>query len=318
MSLKVRRGFTLIELLVVIAIIAILAGLVIVASGAMMKQAKSTKDMGNHRTIGSATWSFATDNKGTLLHPRIEPTDDNQSTQEEIDRFWVASHGDDNNGNARVETVTNSGGEEIKVELLTALTDGAAYQYIGDVTVYQSPLDPTIGQTDQFVSGNTNIPNSRIRSYSLNAFVGVDRGADDWEDYKELFGVESVYWKSASTISQVPQPSNTMCSIGEQNKIDSNLPDVGIATRNESGWLINPAEENGFIKLPAFWNEGKVNVSYIDGSTGSIKLESDTLEKEELRGHDSGDQVIVLGASMEYKQFKKIMLPGVIGSILDQ
>jgi hypothetical protein len=109
-----------------------------------------------------------------------------------------------------------------------------------------------------------------------------------------------------------------MCSIGEQNKIDSNVLDVGIAMRNESGWLINPAEENGFIKLPAFWNEGKVNVSYIDGSTGSIKLESDTLEKEELRGHDSGDQVIVPGASMEYKQFKKIMLPGVIGSILDE
>jgi prepilin-type N-terminal cleavage/methylation domain-containing protein len=312
MSLKVRRGFTLIELLVVIAIIAILAGLVIVASGAMMKQAKSTKDMGNHRTIGSATWSFATDNKGTLLHPRTEPTDDNQP-QEEIDRFWVASHGDDSNGNARVETIG-----ELEIELLTALTDGAAYQYIGDVAVYQSPLDPTIGQIDQFVSGNANIPNARIRSYSLNAFVGVDGGADDWEVYKVLFGDGSVYWKSASTISQVPQPSNTMCSIGEQNKIDSNLPDVGIATRNESGWLINPAEENGFIKLPAFWNEGKVNVSYIDGSTGSIKLESDTLEKEELRGHDSGDQVIVLGASMEYKQFKKIMLPGVIGSILDQ
>ena len=312
MSLKARLGFTLIELLVVIAIIAILAGLVIVVSGSMMKQAKSTKDMGNHRTIGSATWSFATDNKGTLLHPRTEPTDDNQSTQEEIDRFWVASYGDDSNGNARVETVGNSGGEETKVELLTALTDGAAYQYIGDVAVYQSPLDPTIGQIDQFVSGNANIPNARIRSYSLNAFVGVNRGADDWEDYKELFGgKESAYWKSASTISQVPQPSNTMCSIGEQNKNDD-----GYNERNESGWLINPAEPNDFIKLPAFWNDDKVNVSYIDGSTGSIKLESDALE--EVESISAGETVTVSGASMEYKQFKKIMLPGVIGSILDQ
>jgi prepilin-type N-terminal cleavage/methylation domain-containing protein len=306
MSLKVRRGFTLIELLVVIAIIAILAGLVIVASGAMMKQAKSTKDMGNHRTIGSATWSFATDNKGTLLHPRTEPTSSGTpSTQEQTDRFWVASHGNDIDGNARVETVLGK-----KVELLTALTDGAAYQYIGDVAVYQSPLDPTIGQISQFVSGNANIPNARIRSYSLNAFVGVDGGADDWTDYETLFD-DSDYWKATLTISQIPQPSNTMCSIGEQNKSDG-----GSNERTESGWLINPAEPNDFIKLPAFWNDDKVNVSYIDGSTGSIKLESDALE--EVESISAGDHVIVPGASMEYKQFKKIMLPGVIGSILDQ
>ena len=303
MSIKTRRGFTLIELLVVIAILAILVGLVVVVASAMMKQAKSAKDMGNHRTIGSATWSFAADNKGTLLHPRTEPTSsDTPSTQEQINRFWVAAHGLDSNGNARVETV-----EGKEVELLTALTDGAAYQYIGDVTVYQSPLDETIGQIDQFVTGNTNIPTSRIRSYSLNALVGVDWGADDWTYYETAapywFGNRG-YWKAASTISQVPQPSNTMCSIGEQDKDGRNL----------NGWLVNPTTANNFVDFPAFWNDGKVNVSYIDGSTGSIKLESDALEEV---WESSGHNVTVSGASMEYKQFKKIMLPGVIGSILD-
>ena len=308
MSIKTRRGFTLIELLVVIAILAILVGLVVVVASAMMKQAKSAKDMGNHRTIGSATWSFAADNKGTLLHPRTEPTSsDTPSTQEQINRFWVAAHGLDSNSNARVETV-----ESKEVELLTALTDGAAYQYIGDVNVYQSPLDPTIGEISQFVSGNTNIPTSRIRSYSLNAFVGVDWGADDWTYYETAapywFGNRG-YWKAASTISQVPQPSNTMCSIGEQDKDGRNL----------NGWLVNPTTANNFVDFPAFWNDGKVNVSYIDGSTGSIKLESDALEKawEDGLGSPPGHNVTVSGASMEYKQFKKIMLPGVIGSILD-
>ncbi|HIA72195.1 MAG TPA: type II secretion system protein [Phycisphaerales bacterium] len=293
MSIKTRRGFTLIELLVVIAILAILVGLVVVVASAMMKQAKSTKDMGNHRTIGSATWSFAADNKGMLLHPRTEPTGSGTpSTQEQIDRFWVAAHGDDIDGNARVETV-----EGKQVELLTALKDGAAYQYIGDVTVYQSPLDPTIGQIDQFVSGNTNIPTSRIRSYSLNAFVGVEGD--------EIVDVSTPLLVSTLTLSQVPQPSNTMCSIGEQDKDGRNL----------NGWLVNPTTANNFVDFPAFWDEGKVNVSYIDGSTGSIKLESDALEAAwESNGHN----VTVDAGSMEYKQFKKIMLPGVIGSILDQ
>jgi hypothetical protein len=220
-----------------------------------------------------------------------------------MDRFWVAAYGLDSNGNARVETV-----DDKEVELLTSLTDGAAYQYIGDVNVYQSPLDPTIGEISQFVSGNTNIPTSRIRSYSLNAFVGVDWGADDWTYYETAapyWFVDRGYWKATSTISQVPQPSNTMCSIGEQDKDGRNL----------NGWLVNPTTANNFVDFPAFWNDDKVNVSYIDGSTGSVKLESDALEEAwESNGHN----VTVDAGSMEYKQFKKIMLPGVIGSILDE
>jgi len=303
MPIKTRRGFTLIELLVVIAILAILAGLVIVVAAAMMKQAKSTKDMGNHRTIGNASWSFAADNNGTLLHPRTEPPGaGDASTQDQIDRFWVAAHGNDSDGNARVETVGNH-----QVELLTALKDGAAFQYIGDVTAYQSPLDETIGEIDQFVSGNTSLPTGRIRSYSLNAFVGVDWGADDWTYYETAapywFGQRGT-WQSAATVSQVPQPANTMCSIGEQDKDGRNL----------NGWLVNTTTANNFVDFPAFWNDGKVNVSYIDGSTGFIKLESDALEEA---WESSGHNVTVSGAAVEYKQFKKIMLPGVIGSILD-
>jgi prepilin-type N-terminal cleavage/methylation domain-containing protein len=305
MSIKTRRGFTLIELLVVIAILAILVGLIVVVAAAMLKQAKSTKDMGNHRTIGQATWSFAADNRGTLLHPRTEPTDSGTpSTQDQIDRFWVAAHGNDADGNARIETVSGQ-----QVELLSSLKDGAAYQYIGDVTVYQSPLDETIGQIDQFVSGNPNLPTGRIRSYSLNAFVGVDWGADDWTYYETAapywFGVNgNTAWRSASTLSQVPQPANTMCSIGEQD----------LNGRNLNGWLINPITPNYYVDFPAFWNDNKVNVSYIDGSTGSIKLESDSLKEQwEQYGHNRP----VSGAAVEYKKFKKIMLPGVIGSILD-
>ena len=194
------------------------------------------------------------------------------------------------------------------MELLTSLKEGAAFPYIGDVTAYQSPLDETIGELDQFVSTNTNLPTGRIRSYSLNAFVGVDWGADDWTYYETAapywFGQRGS-WQSAATVSQVPQPANTMCSIGEQDKDGRNL----------NGWLVNTTTANNFVDFPAFWNDGRVNVSYIDGSTGYIKLESDALKEAwESNGHN----VTVSGGAVEYKQFKKIILPGVIGSILDE
>ena len=68
-----RKAFTLIELLVVIAITAILVGLIVVVTGSMLKRAKSTKDMANHKILGATTWSFSLDNNGRLLHPRIYP-----------------------------------------------------------------------------------------------------------------------------------------------------------------------------------------------------------------------------------------------------
>ena len=233
-----RRAFTLLELLVVIAIIAILVALVTVAAGMMLNRAKSTKDLSNHRTIGMATFSHATDNKGKLLHPRTGPVetnggpdDETASTDSQIKRFWIAAHGDDVNGHERCP---DPGWGGPYIELKTALEEGAAYQYIGDVMAYQSPMDPTIGDVTEFVwNPQNNYPEYRIRSYSLNAFVGVEWGADDGDNYEDDSDLDLVafgYWRPTETISQVPQPSSTMCSIGEEDRYG----------RNGHGWLISP------------------------------------------------------------------------------
>ncbi len=302
MSLRpLQRGFTLVELLVVIGIIAILVALVTIAAGAMMGRAKSTKDSGNHRTIGASTWSFALDNTGKLLHPRTEPSaaPDEPSTSSQLERFWVNAYGDDADGNARIVQV---GG--IDVELRTALEEGAAFPYIGDVKVYQSPLDPTIGNVEEFVFGGSNLTKRRIRSYSLNGFVGVEWGADDWTRLTGgAFDFPDQYWRPTETASQIPQPSSTMCSIGEQD----------LYGRNLNGWLLHPDREQ-WLDFPAFWNEGSANLSFIDGSTGSITLKSEGLkEKWEEFGHN----VFYSDAKDEYKQFRKVLLPGVIGTVLD-
>ena len=125
MSINLRiRGFTLIELLIVIAIISILVGLVVVAAGSMLLQSKSAKDLANHRTIGASTWTHTLDHNGELLNPRTEPDADN-STQAQIDRYWVKAYDDD------FSVRLASDGTEIE----NALKDGAAFEYIGSIDV---------------------------------------------------------------------------------------------------------------------------------------------------------------------------------------
>jgi len=305
MSIKPKRGFTLIELLIVIAIIAILVGFTVVVAGGMMNRAKSTKDMANHRIIGASSWSHAIDHKGSLLHPRVLPYEigsdpADHSTEEDRKRLWVASHGQDTDGNDRVESINGS-----NVELQSALLDGAAFPYIGDLLVYQSPIDPTIGDITSFTSGNPNVSTDRIRSYSLNGFVGVRMGADDNPENRDsppLLLETNGYWIPTETVSQINQPSSTMCSIGEEDKNG----------RNENGWILNPTSEQ-WPDFPAFWGVDHVNISYIDGSTGTIALTSNSLkEKWEQYGHHQ-----FTSGLKEYKDFRKILLPGRIGTVLD-
>ena len=303
MSIKrAKRGFTLVELLVVIAIIAILIALVTVAAGMMLDRAKSTKDMGNQRTIGQATFSHATDHNGKLLHPRTGPEGPpaEDSSQSQIDRMWIAAYGQDVNGNDRL---VNQGSGYI--EMKSALEEGAAFQYIGSIMAYQSPMDPTIGDVSEFEAGG-NFTNERIRSYSLNAFVGVEWGADDRTVYRDnppLRLLQNGYWQATETLSQIPQPSETMCSIAEQDSWG----------RNGHGWLISPTEPM-WTDFPAFWDNRRVNMSFVDGSTGAITLDSDDLKERWLQyGHDSYNPDNVV----EYKKFKRVLLPGVIGSILE-
>jgi hypothetical protein len=220
--------------------------------------------------------------------------------------MWIAAYGDDVNGDPRL---VNQGGEYI--EMMSALQEGAAFQYIGDVKAYQSPMDPTIGDVSEFVVGN-NFTKDRIRSYALNAFVGVEWGADDRTVYRDdppLRLEQNGFWQSTETLSQIPQPAGTMCSIGEEDSWG----------RNGHGWLVAPTTNFDTMRhwsdFPAFWDDRRVNISFVDGSTGTIMLESDKLKENWLlHGHDDFN---ISDCEVEYRRFHRVLLPGVIGSVLD-
>ena len=287
---QTKYGFTLIELLVVIAIIGILMSLAVTGIGMMLTRTKATKDLTNHKTIAAASWSHSLDHNGRLLHPRTQ-IDADDSTDAQIERFWVKSYDETN--------ATRLDGEK---ELALALEDGAAFPYIENINSYKSPLDPT----------------KRLRSYSLNAFVGVEFGIDD----SQLFNITglSEFFIPAMTASQIPQPSSTMASISEDDRRTGGP--------NWNGWLLHPKNDMPFLiwyDIPAFWVPNEVGTSNVDGSTQTIKLTTQGLKDrwEEIiadpqntgfnKWNDTGRT-----SEDDYNRFRKKLLPGRIGSILDK
>lgn len=291
---QTKYGFTLIELLVVIAIIAILMSLAVTGIGMMLTRTKATKDLTNHKTIAAASWSHSLDHNGRLLHPRtIE--DDLDSTDEQIARFWVKSYDEDDGSAIRLEYPDGP-------ELVLALEDGAAFPYIENINSYKSPLDPT----------------KRLRSYSLNAFVGVEFGIDDAPSTFDITGM-SEFFMPAMTASQIPQPSSTMASISEDDRRTGGP--------NWNGWLLHPKNDMPFLiwyDIPAFWVPNEVGTSNVDGSTQTIKLTTQGLKDrwEEIiadpqnagfKKWNDTDRT----SEGDYNRFRKKLLPGRIGSILD-
>lgn len=282
-----RRAFTLVELMVVIAIIALLLSLVVTAIGGMMTRTRATKDLANQRGIGKADWSFSVEHDGRLLHPRTEhPVGSDPIGQSQEDRMWVRAYGQsDETGEDRVD---DSG--PVRIETEAVLRDGAAFPYIDDIAAYRSPLEP----------------HGRIRSYSLNAFVGVEWGADDNSNYDTGSLPFGQHYRPCETAAQVPMPSSTMACIAEDDK------QYG---PNVNGWMVHPLQDL-WIDCPPFWIPGEVGLAYIDGSTETMSLSSKLLEEAWI-DHPTGHSMVNPPGCKDLRAFRRLLLPGVVTPLLD-
>jgi prepilin-type N-terminal cleavage/methylation domain-containing protein len=298
MSIKPKHGFTLIELLVVIAIIAILVGLVVAVAGPMLSRSKLTKDTVHHKTLSQANWSFSLDNKGKLFSPRTLETnlavDNNYITDADtksIDsRLWVRAYDEDDGSAVRLDSNN--------AELPLAIEDGSAYAYIGDIEAYKSPLDPAL----------------RLRSYSLSAYIGVEKSIDDLNDFNNS------WWKQnftpTLTVSQISHPGSTMLSITED--------EVRNDAVNICGWMIHPRYNSAipitWYDFPALWSPEGVAVSNVDGSTEVVPLSTKSIQDgwTYIQETHADKWVDTGGGSLhDYNLLRKKLLPGHIGSILD-
>ena len=325
-SINFNKGFTLFELMVAIALISILAGIVLVSLDSARANARSTWDLDQQRAFPKANTSFSYDNNGRLLHPCttdsfdwLDGQDSNillsqyfSRDKREADkgkllnsgsRLWVDTNLTEvDEGGSRTCTLTellNSSGNQNQSELdatlqvldgnlpetnwrierSDALTEGAAWDYLGELGAYKSPIDPT----------------GRLRSYSLNSYVGVALCAEDYfptaassgEDFwPGLVGSSCIsssvlknFLYSTETMSKILDPAKTLYSLGEE---DQRNFITGVPGINFNGWVIPPVPSSyscaSWWNLPAAWESRGVNVSNVDGSVVLLKFEPKVME----------------------------------------
>jgi prepilin-type N-terminal cleavage/methylation domain-containing protein len=268
-----RSGFTLTELMTVISVIGVLVTVLIITLSATNNASLATVCLSNQREIVKADIAFSLDNKGRLFHPRTSDDPNSDFDDEALERIWVD---DSDPGPATVETMQRS----------------KSYEYLGNIDVYFSPFDGT----------------NRMRSYSLNAFVGVNKGADDHSGYGSGWGATNLgeNYVPCATLSRITQPSRTLATIGEIQVV---VNEIGDSQDNVHGWLVHPGSPDTFTPEwidtpPLDWDPGRIHLSYMDGSTYTYKLSDYKTLLEELSQHN---QTV---ASPDYEFFRKIMLPG--------
>jgi prepilin-type N-terminal cleavage/methylation domain-containing protein/prepilin-type processing-associated H-X9-DG protein len=245
---RYNRAFTLVEVMVVIAMIAILVSMVIMASGQMERKAMSTLDGANQRHVLVASINHTTEHDGTWLNSMTSGAPDT----------WVDSYGD-NIGPGNAETND-------------ALTEGEAWQYLGDLALYKSPEDAS----------------ARVRSYSLNSQVGVR-----YDGYHVTGG----FGPATQTIPTIPMPGQTMLTISEYSEYGFNPQGFYVG-------IPGTAWEGCWVDYPAYWNPKGVNIGYVDGSVRFYNFVDPNLP--ELVNHASTWGVE--GPDLSF--FASIMFPG--------
>lgn len=317
------RGFSLTELLVVLAIIMLLVAIVLIGTQKVRRMANMAGDTNNQRQIALSLASYSMDFNGALPSNRtgadanfsytLSPSGNcggpftilinNGNTNVATYHSWVKSSGDNMIGNSEQEYGVNN----FTNPNARALSEGPLFPYIGDAKVYRSPLDPS----------------NRIRSYSLNGFVGstVPEDSNEWATkWDDWFCMNGVPMSATNTtkISRIPQPARTIASLVEDDNDGFNF--------NNQGWVIDPrypgtpgaAGFEGWIDWPAMWDPTAIPFSYMDGSTETYSLVRKTLPAElEIYGHryvppnDLTDPVLG-GVKLDWVYFRDRLLPGIV------
>ena len=245
------RGFTLIELLVVIAIIAILASLLLPALAKAKSQAHQSVCLNNFKQLGIMMQLYADDHEDSVVH----------NGNGQIRLTWV--------GGVFSSRPEDAGKPEMLIDKRLSLFG----QYIKTTGIYRCPSDKsTITVRDPISRKMT--PKPRLRSYSLNSFVGWDTNARGAGEQAYRNQPDQRYQSYLKMSDSAKGPSELFTFI-EVHPVSLCRPFFGHHMRQS------------FYHVPAGYHNGKAALGYIDG--GSRVNEWNHRQTKDLIAMTTGD-----------------------------
>jgi len=230
---SIRAGaFTLIELLVVVAIIAILAGLLLPVLGLAKEKSRAIMCMNNTKQLMLAWKMYADDHQGKLVS--------NHGVSQTIAQriSWV------NNVMTQNLSADNTNVAFVRQALLSPYTQKSVSIYKCPSDKFLSPVQKSVGWTQ------------RIRSYSMNAFVGDPgsllagtSGNNFYPEYRQFLREEDI-----------PDPDKIYVILDEDP-----------TTINDGYFLLSPYTGGG--DRWATYHNGSTGFSFADGHSEIVEVE---------------------------------------------
>ena len=235
-----RSGFSLVELLVVIAVVGILAGLSLPALSKARSQARRIQCTNNQRQLFLTWWMYAGDHNDALAP---NGHGDPAFLDEAQKKLWVGG-----DTHFFLPAFTN-------VQMLLDPQFALFGAYLKSAAAYKCPeyrslpYSATAGSTIQELQPDPRRPDVKIRSYSLNAYMG-------WAvDTEELTVGYTIFRKT----SDLPQPSNLFSF---QDVHPDNICFPAFVVRM-------PGDEESLYHYPSSLHRGRGVLTFADGHSES-------------------------------------------------